>query len=118
MTNKTIIIIFIVSFILAFFVIGCAKKPDESNSNQELTPLNAPEQYAGVASRAMKKASAMGPILFLNNKTETFHIKEGTYPDSLQELVDKGFIKPEEMPKPPEGMQFIYNKETGKVDVK
>lgn len=106
--------IFLAEVILfLFFIIGCSKKKE-----QELTPLNAPREYGKIMERAMKKAKSMDSIIYLRNKIHTFQLQEGRYPYSLDELIEKGYINKEEMPKPPEGMQFVYDPKTGKVEVK
>lgn len=103
--------IILISLITCLFF-GCSKK------KEELTPLNAPLKYGETMGRAMKKAKAMDGIIYLKNKINTFQLQEGRYPNSLDELVEKGYIKKEEMPKPPEGMQFIYDPKTGNVTLK
>jgi competence protein ComGC len=40
----------------------------------------------------------------LKNKINTFQIQEGRYPNSLDELVEKGYI--EKLPEPPEGNEI------------
>ncbi len=97
-------------FIL-FILSGCSKKKEE-----ELTPLNAPLKYGQTMGRAMKKAKAMDEVLYLKNKINTFHIQEGRYSESLNELVEKGYI--EKLPEPPEGMQFVYDPKTGSINIK
>ncbi|MGC8977042.1 MAG: hypothetical protein ACP5OB_05400 [Candidatus Ratteibacteria bacterium] len=105
---KNIILVFILPI---FILSGCSKKKKE-----ELTPLNAPLKYGETIGRAMKKAKAMDSVLYLKNKINTFQIQEGRYPNSLDELVQKGYI--DKLPSPPEGMQFFYNPKTGEVSVK
>lgn len=98
--------------ILCLFISsGCSKKKKE-----ELTPLNAPLKYGETIGRTVKKAKAMDDILYLKNKINTFHIQEGRYPKSLEELVEKGYI--EKLPSPPEGMQFVYDSKTGDITLK
>ncbi|MCX7917593.1 MAG: hypothetical protein N2589_05645 [bacterium] len=106
------LIYFFILFILLPIFSGCEKKKDE------LTPLNLPSKYGETMNRAMKKARAMDSIIYLKNKIKTFQLQEGRLPYSLEELVEKGYIKKEEMPKPPEGMKFEYNSKTGEVTVK
>ncbi|MCM8809830.1 MAG: hypothetical protein NC917_00925 [Candidatus Omnitrophica bacterium] len=106
-------LIFLSGIVFLFFIIGCGKKKE-----QELTPLNAPMEYGKIIERTMKKAKAMDSIIYLRNKINTFQLQEGRYPKSLDELIEKGYINKEEMPKPPEGMQFVYDPKTGKLEVK
>ncbi len=96
--------------LLLVFTFSCNKK------KEELTPLNAPMKYGETMGKAIKKAKAMDEILYLKNKINTFQIQEGRYPNSLEELVEKGYI--EKLPEPPEGMKFYYNPKTGNVEVK
>jgi len=109
--NMKIMKMLIVSTITLFIFAGCNKKKKE-----ELTPLNAPAKYGETMGRAMKKAEGMQDVLNLKNEINTFLIQEGRYPQSLQELVDKGYIK--EIPKSPENMQFVYDPKTGTIDVR
>ncbi|HOK56060.1 MAG TPA: hypothetical protein PKV21_03035 [bacterium] len=111
--KKNVLISAISVIIVLVFISGCGKKKEE-----ELTPLNAPLKYGEVMSKTMKKAKAMDGVIYLKNKINTFQIQEGRYPYSLDELVEKGYIKKEEMPKPPEGMKFVYNPKTGEITVK
>ena len=99
--------------IFFLFLTSCSKKKEES---EKLTPLNAPAKYGETMGRALKKSKAMGDILYLKNKINTFQIQEGRYPSSLEELVRKGYI--DQIPEPPEGMKFVYDPKTGNVDVR
>ena len=112
---KNIGIILIFSSILFIITLsGCNKKKKEEENR--LTPLNAPAKYGETMGKAMKKAKIMDIVLPLKNTIDTFYIEEGRYPESLQELVDKGYIK--EIPKPPEGMNYYYDSKTGKIELK
>jgi len=107
----------ILIFSSIFFIImlsGCNKKQKEEEN--KLTPLNAPMKYGETMGKTMKKAKIMEVVLPLKNLIDAFYIEEGRYPESLQELVDKGYIK--EIPEPPEGMNYYYDPKTGKVEVK
>ncbi|MCM8817928.1 MAG: hypothetical protein NC915_00355 [Candidatus Omnitrophica bacterium] len=95
--------------LLIFF--GCSKEKKE-----ELTPLNAPKKYFETIDRAKKKAEGMDEVLYLKNKIVTFQIQEGRNPNSLEELVEKGYI--EKLPTPPKGMNFVYDPKTGAVSIK
>ena len=107
----------ILIFPLTFFIImlsGCNKKKKEEEN--KLTPLNAPARYGETMGKAMKKAKIMDVVLPLKNSIDAFYIEEGRYPESLQELVNKGYIK--EIPELPEGMNYYYDPKTGKIEVK
>jgi len=103
----------ILIIIILLFFTSCSKKKEKTDN---LTPLNAPTKYGEVMDRALKKSKAMNDILYLKNKINTFQIQFGSYPSSLEELVEKGII--EKLPQPPEGMKFVYDPKTGSIDVK
>lgn len=109
MRKFMIFIIFFASFLFP----GCHKKKEESN---KLTPLNAPEKYGETMGKAMKRSKVLTEVLPLKQTIDAFYIQEGRYPKSLQELVDRGYIK--ELPKLPEGKKFVYDSKTGIVDIK
>ncbi|MCD6221107.1 hypothetical protein J7K25_02985 [bacterium] len=113
MRNIRIILVFS-SIVFIITLSGCNKKKKEEENR--LTPLNAPAKYGETMGKAMKKAKIMDIILPLKSAIDTFYIEEERYPESLQELVDKGYIK--EIPKPPEGMNYYYNSKNGKIEVK
>jgi len=112
--KKVGIILTFSSILFLFMFSGCNKKKKEEEN--KLTPLNAPARYGETMGKAMKKAKIMDVVLPLKNSIDAFYIEEGRYPESLQELVDKGYIK--EIPKPPEGMNYYYDPKTGKIEVK
>jgi hypothetical protein len=97
--------------LILIFNFSCSKK-----KNEELTPLNAPAKYGETMGRAMKKAKGMNEVLYLKDKINMFQVQEGRYPNSLNELVEKGYI--DKLPEPPEGMKFVYDPKTGNIDVR
>ncbi len=112
--KKMRIVLIFSSILFIIMLSGCNKKKKEEEN--KLTPLNAPAKYGETMGKAMKKAKIMDIVLPLKNSIDVFYIEEGRYPKSLQELVDKGYIK--KIPKPPEGMQYYYDPKTGKIEVK
>ena len=86
------------------------------NSEEGLNPMNAVEKYGGVMSKTLKKSKAMDDLMYMKNKINTFHMQEGRYPYSLEELAEKKYL--ENVPEPPKGMAFHYESSTGKVEVK
>ncbi|MFA5645845.1 MAG: hypothetical protein WDA18_05765 [Candidatus Ratteibacteria bacterium] len=104
-------VIAVVLGVLCFSMVGCGKKP----SDQELNPLNAAEKYGKVMSKTLKKAQSTDNVLYIKNKINTFHVQEGRYPHSLEELVEKGDM--DAIPTPPKGMKYVYNPSTGSLTV-
>ncbi|MCL5408598.1 MAG: hypothetical protein M1135_01035 [Candidatus Omnitrophica bacterium] len=118
---KSKIKIYMVITICLFISVGltaCSKKSKEKNTGSGITPSNLPEKYGQVQVNALNEGKATDDVAFLKSEIEVFYMKEGRYPKSLQELVSMGIIKQNQMPKPPEGMQFIYNPKTGNVSFK
>ncbi|HDN97698.1 MAG: hypothetical protein DRP67_04510 [Candidatus Omnitrophota bacterium] len=105
--------VFLILFIFLFSLTSCSKKKEKS---EELTPLNAPAKYGETLGRALKKAEGLKEVIYLRNKINTFQIEEGRYPNSLEELVEKGYI--DEIPRPPKGMEFVYDPKTGSLEVR
>jgi len=105
-------IVVVVCGVLFFSIVGCGKK----SSEQELNPLNAAGKYGNVMSKALKKAQSTDDMLYIKNKINTFHVQEGRYPRSLEELVEKGDL--DKIPSPPKGMKYVYNPSTGSLTVK
>lgn len=108
--RKTLLAVFILSSAL---MVSCSKK---EKPGEDLTPMNAVEKYGGVMSNALKKSKAMDDMMYMKNKINTFHMQEGRYPYTLQELVEKRYL--EKMPEPPKGMAFRYDASTGGLEVK
>jgi hypothetical protein len=94
---------------------GCGKKSG-SSSEENLNPANAIEKYGGVMGKSYKRAKSLDVLLSLRHSIRSFQFTEGRFPNSLQELVDKNYIK--ELPHPPEGMQFTYDPKAGTVGLK
>jgi hypothetical protein len=112
MTGKSCVML--AGCVCLLFFSGCRKK-SASNSGEELNPMNAAAKYGNVMSRTLKQAKSMDSTLYIKNKITSFQVQEGRYPQSLQELVEKGFI--EKIPDPPKGMQYVYNPGNGSLKV-
>jgi hypothetical protein len=97
-------------------IVSCGKKRQPAPASPPLTAGNAIEQYGGVMGKTYQKAKAMDVVLPLKQLVDSFYVQEGRYPTSLQELVDKGYIK--ELPKPPTDREISYDPATGTVSLK
>jgi hypothetical protein len=97
----------------AALLVSCGKK---EKPEEDLNIMNAAEKYGGVMSKTLKKSKAMDDMLYMKNKINTFHVQEGRYPYSLNELVEKKYL--DSVPEPPTGMAFHYDSSTGKIDIK
>ncbi len=97
-------------------IVSCGKKHKPAPESPPLTAGNAIQQYGGVMGKTYQKAKAMDVVLPLKQLVDSFYVQEGRYPTSLQELVEKGYIK--ELPKPPTGQEISYDPATGAVSLK
>lgn len=98
---------FLCEIIILVFLIfgGCNKKERAGNF-----------EYKKTIDEKIKKIKAIDEITYLKNKINTFYRQEGRYPNSLNELVEKGYI--ENLPNPPSGTEFIYDSKTGSITIK
>jgi len=101
---------------LTFGIVSCGKKHKPAPESSTLTPGNAIQQYGGVMGKTYQKAKTMDVVLPLKQLVDSFYVQENRYPTSLQELVDKGYIK--ELPKPPTDREIYYDPATGAVSLK
>ncbi len=116
-TKINIYTIIAACFIIALAITGCAKKsqPKNTTDNNNITPLNLPQKYGQVQVNALNEGKATSDVSFLKSEIEVFYMQKGEYPKSLHELVSSGTISQSQMPKPPKGIQFIYDPKTGNV---
>ena len=110
------LVLFLAVISLAVGLAACGKKREPAPESPALTPGNAIEQYGGVMGKTYQKAKAMDMILPLKQLVDSFYVQEDRYPTSLQELVDRGYVK--ELPKPPAGREISYDPSTGIVRLK
>ncbi len=105
--KKTFIILSL--FCLCLFISGCSKKPaGEIGEKAKETGEKVFQKLRGTAHQ--------DNLMYLKNKINTYKRQNGRYPDSLQQLVNEGFI--DRIPEPPAGMQYQYDPSTGKLSFK
>jgi hypothetical protein len=100
------------------FLTGCSEQKDSSKSSPASSsgnPITAPADYVGAVGKAHKSAQSTLSAVGLDQAIKAFIAEEGRTPQTLQELVTNGNIS--ELPKPPYGMKFDYNPQTGTVKV-
>lgn len=93
------------------FSFSCSKKSKPQESPR--TTTNPVEQYGGVMSKTLKTAKGMDAVLPLKQIIDSFYVEQGRYPATLQELIEKNYIK--EIPAPPKGYKYSYDGSTGKI---
>jgi len=103
--------LFLILLAILFFISGCNR-----NNNNSTSPTDKVKKFGQKIERTFKRGKLTNTTMYLKNKIITYQREEGRYPESLQELVDKGYIK--EIPKPPEGMNYYYDPKIGKIEVK
>ncbi len=89
---------------------GCGKKAEQKAQPGE-NPLTAPADYLGVAAQAKAQAEKTIDLASINHAIRLFYTSEGRFPNSLQELVDTGYLPL--IPQPPAGMKINYDPKTG-----
>ncbi len=106
--NKKILIILSIVFLSLCISGGCGKKGGEIEEKAKET-----------GSKVLQKIKAgvhQDQVMYLKNKLNTYKRQNGKYPDSLQKLVEEGFI--DKIPEPPAGMQYDYDPTTGRLTLK
>jgi len=112
--DKNRIIGVLVALLLLTGLAACGKKSEQSPEKQNLNVGNALQKYGDVAGKTFQRVKGMDVLIPLRRQVETFKIQEGRNPYSLQELVEKGYVK--ELPQPPDGKKLTYNPKNGSVD--
>lgn len=78
-------------------------------------PVTAPLDYVGAIGNAKNSANRRLGDASLQAAVTQFQVGEGRNPTSLQELVDKQYLKA--IPTPPRGSQLVYDPKTGEVGI-
>lgn len=110
MKEKFAIAIVVVCLLLSF---SCGKKQSEKKQETSGNPV---EQYGDVMSKTIKRAKGMDAVLPVKQLIDSFYVQEGRYPSSLQELVEKNYVK--EIPQPPKGYTYSYEPSSGRIELK
>ncbi|MCM8815901.1 MAG: type II secretion system protein GspG [Candidatus Omnitrophica bacterium] len=100
--------------LLLILVSSCEREQKKQETPK--TGGNPIEQYGSVMSQSLQKAKGMDAILPLKQLIDSFYVEQGRYPTTLQELVEKNYIK--EIPAPPRGYDYHYESSTGKITLK
>ena len=111
-----------------FIVCGCSQgdssgpgetaEPQEAKETNDYSsgnPLTAPTDYLGAVSKAQKNSVSTLSLTSVQQGIQAFQAGEGRKPQSLQELVDEGYLP--RMPDAPRGMQFKYDASAGTVSL-
>lgn len=101
----------------AFLISGCggSKKDSKDKDAPGQNPLNAPTDYLGALNKSKKKAERTAVIVQTESAIEQFKAGEGRIPESLQELVDNGYLTA--LPKAPYKEKTSYDPKTGEFKV-
>jgi hypothetical protein len=112
--------LWVATMALTLALAGCGKsntkapaKPTNTASGQN--PLTAPADYVGAVGQAKRVAEKVVDTASLNQTILLFHEQEDRYPKNLQELVTMHYLPA--LPRPPYGMKFQYDPQTGQVKV-
>lgn len=98
--------------LLGVLLAGCGEKP---GTPAQSDPATAPTDYLKSAAKSQKSAIKAVDTAALNKALELFYVQEGRFPQDLDEVVEKKFIR--EIPPAPAGMKIVYDAKTGVVHV-
>ena len=110
-------ILFVLPVIL--LLSACSKKeeaaaPEATTNNYSSgNPITAPVDYLGAVSKGQQKAVGTIDIASVTSAVNLYYASEGSYPKSLQEMVDTGYLG--KIPDPPYGKKLKYDPTTGAV---
>lgn len=106
--------------ILTLMLTGCGSKSQDSQTHYSSSPTNkeeslvtAPVDYIASSIRIGENTKGTIELVTLRKAIESFQQQEERNPDSLEELVQKSYLKV--LPTPPSGLKFEYNPKTGDV---
>jgi hypothetical protein len=98
---------------------GCGEKSSSPTPPQTNAPsagvLTAPVDYLGAVAKAKQVAEKTIDVTSLNQAIQLFHVQEERYPNDLNELVQKNYIR--NIPQAPYGKKIVYNAQAGAVTV-
>ncbi len=107
-------VVFFIGLFCLIFSFSCGKK--QQPQNQPETSGNPIDQYGGVMSKTIQRAKGMDAVVPMKQLIDSFYVQEGRYPSSLQELVEKNYVK--EIPAPPKGYSYSYDPSNGKITLR
>ncbi|HXT10258.1 MAG TPA: hypothetical protein VN873_01755 [Candidatus Angelobacter sp.] len=84
-------------------------------ANDTANPIQAGAQYVGALGRAKQAAGKTVDIASVNQAIGLFQVDKGRFPNSLDELVQTGYLK--KLPDVPYGMKLDYDPATGQAKV-
>jgi len=105
----------------ALLLSGCGKKEAAktntaaTNSTASGNPITAPVDYLGAVGQAKKFSEKTIDTVSLKQAIDLFYTEEERFPKDLNELVTKRYLP--SLPKPPYGMKFQYDAQTGQIKV-
>ena len=111
-------------FILAYVVLGlsgCGQKLEESvpNKTSQARPIHtnsiitAPVDYIATTIQTGEQAKGKLELIAIQKAIEFFQQEEGRNPSSLEEMLEKSYLR--SIPKPPVKQMFSYDAEKGTV---
>jgi hypothetical protein len=100
----------------AAFVAGCSDNSSKSSQSAstnatESSVVSAPAEYLGGLARSKQTADKTIETTSINQAIQLFQVDKGRLPKDLDELVKEKFLP--QLPKPPYGMKFAYDANTG-----
>lgn len=110
----------LVPVLALFFAAGCGQSSSSSSGTNATATTNSGSgdplsQYVGALGRAKQNAGKTVDVASINQAVNMFQVDKGRFPNSLDELVQTGYLK--KLPDVPYGMKLDYDATTGQVKV-
>ncbi len=104
------------SFFLCSIFAGCgseseSSKEAKSKSADAPSTISTPTDYVSGVVRAGEQAKGSVELVSLQKAIDSFQQEENRFPSSLEELIQKSYLKI--IPHAPVGQQFEYDSEKG-----
>lgn len=100
---------------------GCGSKSENTPTNPSSQTTNkesfvtAPVDYMTSTIRVGERTKETIELVVIRKAIESFQQEEGRNPNSLEELIEKSYLKT--LPTPPSGQQFQYDAKTGNIQL-
>jgi hypothetical protein len=110
-----------VVLLISLFASGCSKNEEAStaapatNDYSSGNPITAPVDYLGAVSKAQQHSIGTIDIASVTSAINLYYASEGSYPKSLQEAVETGYLG--KIPDAPYGKKLNYDPKTGVVTI-
>ena len=99
----------------SIFLLGVATAITLQVGCGENKPRNVGNEYLSTTLRTISHAESVAGSAAVSSAIQLFRVQNGRYPQSLQELQDKNFLR--QIPPPPAGKKWTYDSQAGEVSL-